>query len=74
VPRQFIVKAAAKFNVEAASGSASGIHSNADKDKFRVTQNGVKCRTLCKACNEWLGQEFDPVLNKVANDVGHRVG
>ena len=40
-----------------------------DKDKYRITQNGVKYRTLCKACNEWLGQEFDPVLNKFANDV-----
>lgn len=40
-----------------------------DKDRFRITQNGVKYRTLCKACNEWLGQQFDPVLNKLANDV-----
>lgn len=39
------------------------------KDKFRISQNGVKYRTICKACNDWLGQEFDPTLNKFADDV-----
>jgi hypothetical protein len=40
-----------------------------NKDKFRISQNGVKYRTLCKDCNNWLGKEFDPILNKFANDV-----
>ncbi|MCI0528482.1 MAG: HNH endonuclease, partial [Nitrospira sp.] len=39
------------------------------KDKFRISQNGVKYRTLCQKCNNWLGHEFDPTLNKFSNDV-----
>lgn len=37
--------------------------------RYRISQNGIKYRTICKACNEWLGQEYDPVLNQFARDV-----
>ena len=40
-------------------------HSN-----FRISQNGVKYRTLCKECNELLGVEYDPTLNNFAIGVG----
>ena len=41
-----------------------------DDKKFRMSQNGVKYRTLCKQCNTWLGQEFDPTMNQLSKDVG----
>jgi hypothetical protein len=46
---------------------------NPEKDKFNLPQNGVKFRTLCKKCNDWLGQQFDPTLNEFARDVGQIV-
>jgi hypothetical protein len=41
-----------------------------EKQKSRISQNGVKYRTLCKACNESLGHRYDPVLNNFALGVG----
>lgn len=40
------------------------------KPRLRESQNGVKYRTLCKECNEYLGIEYDPVLNGFAISVG----
>lgn len=37
----------------------------------RVSQNGVKYRTLCHCCNnERLGLQFDPEFNRFVNEVG----
>lgn len=44
-----------------------------DASRFRISQNGVKYRTLCKTCNERLGKEFDPVLNNLSRDVGRHL-
>ena len=41
-----------------------------DAKRLKITQNGVKYRTICKACNELMGQKYDPVLNKFAANVG----
>jgi len=38
--------------------------------KPRISQNGVKYRTLCKKCNERLGLSYDNVLNSFALGVG----
>jgi hypothetical protein len=43
---------------------------NLDKQKPHISQNGVKYRTLCKACNEKLGHRYDPVLNNFALGIG----
>jgi len=37
--------------------------------KFKISQNGIKYRTICKPCNEFMGQEFDPTLNEFARAV-----
>lgn len=34
-------------------------------DQYRISQNGVKYRTICSACNSKLGSDFDPVLNSL---------
>ena len=41
-----------------------------EKPRLRESQNGVKYRTLCKECNEYLGVEYDPVMNDFAISVG----
>ncbi|GAG98784.1 unnamed protein product, partial [marine sediment metagenome] len=38
--------------------------------KIRESQNGLKFRTICKECNEFLGQKYDPVVNEFALSVG----
>lgn len=43
---------------------------NLEEQKPRISQNGVKYRTLCKHCNERLGHSYDPVLNSFALGVG----
>jgi hypothetical protein len=43
---------------------------NPEEQKPRISQNGVKYRTLCKHCNERLGHSYDPVLNSFALGVG----
>jgi len=40
------------------------------KDKFIISQNGLKYRTLCNECNNKLGREFDPILNEFSKGVG----
>jgi len=40
------------------------------EDKIRESQNGLKFRTLCKECNELLGQNYDPTVNEFAFSVG----
>lgn len=42
---------------------------DSSKDQFQISQNGVKFRTICKQCNDWLGKEYDPALNKFASDI-----
>lgn len=41
-----------------------------DVRKIRESQNGLKFRTICKECNEFLGQKYDTVLNEFAMSVG----
>jgi hypothetical protein len=43
---------------------------NSDLPKYKISQNGVKFRTICENCNNLLGGRYDPVLNAFANDVG----
>ena len=38
--------------------------------KIRESQNGLKYRTICKECNEFLGQKYDHVVNEFALTVG----
>jgi len=40
------------------------------KPKLRESQNGVKYRTICKTCNEYMGVEYDRALNDFALSVG----
>lgn len=40
------------------------------KRKYKISQNGVKYRTICKECNEKVGSRYDPVLNDIADGVG----
>ncbi|HEX5056543.1 MAG TPA: hypothetical protein VFX02_08605 [Gammaproteobacteria bacterium] len=41
------------------------------KTKGRISQNGVKYRTLCEKCNShFLGTEYDPYFVKFVNEVG----
>lgn len=37
---------------------------------IRESQNGLKFRTICKTCNEFLGQKYDPTVNEFALTVG----
>lgn len=41
-----------------------------DGRRFRISQNGLKFRTICKPCNEILGSRYDHVLNEFAIGVG----
>ena len=38
--------------------------------KIRESQNGVKFRTICKECNEFIGVNYDTVVNDFALSVG----
>jgi len=40
-----------------------------DNNKFLISQNGVKYRTICKSCNEFLGTTYDRVLNEFSKTV-----
>lgn len=42
---------------------------NPSNSKPVISQNGVKYRTICSACNSFLGKEFDPTLNEFARSV-----
>jgi len=33
-------------------------------NQFRISQNGVKYRTICSDCNSKIGRDFDPTLNE----------
>lgn len=48
------------FNVFAGDGAV----------QIRESQNGLKFRTLCKECNELLGQKYDHTVNEFALSVG----
>lgn len=41
-----------------------------DVRKIRESQNGLKYRTICKECNEFLGRNYDPTVNEFALTVG----
>jgi hypothetical protein len=43
---------------------------NPGEQKSRISQNGVKYRTLCNHCNNRLGANYDLVLNDFALGVG----
>lgn len=36
-------------------------------NQFRISQNGVKYRTICSGCNSKIGRDFDPTLNEFNN-------
>ncbi|MBU2520904.1 MAG: hypothetical protein KKD50_01605 [Proteobacteria bacterium] len=38
--------------------------------RIRESQNGVKFRTICKECNEFIGVQYDTVINDFAISVG----
>ena len=42
-----------------------------EKPRIRESQNGLKFRTICKECNELLGQKYDNVVNEFATSVGN---
>lgn len=41
------------------------------KGSVKHSQNGVKYRTICKPCNEWLGRYVDPTLIHFARSIRH---
>jgi hypothetical protein len=41
-----------------------------EERKIRESQNGIKFRTICKECNEFLGVNYDTVINDFAISVG----
>jgi hypothetical protein len=47
----------------------SAMAGNRTRPMLRESQNGVKYRTICKECNEYLGLFYDPTLNGFAKDV-----
>lgn len=36
---------------------------------YKISQNGVKFRTVCRCCNSLLGRQYDPVLHRFTGDV-----
>ena len=40
-----------------------------NKNEFTISQNGVKYRTICKKCNEFLGSTYDKAINEFARTV-----
>lgn len=44
--------------------------SNHESQRQFVSQNGMKYRTICRDCNSYLGQNYDPTLNYFARSVG----
>lgn len=40
------------------------------KPSTRDSQSGVKFRTICKPCNEWLGHEVDPTYIDFTRQIG----
>lgn len=43
---------------------------NEQSPKFRISQDGMKFRTICKSCNDLLGSKYDRVLNEFAIGIG----
>lgn len=41
-----------------------------EERKIRESQNGMKFRTICKECNEFLGLNYDVVINEFSLSVG----
>ena len=39
----------------------------------RDSQSGLKFRTICKACNEWLGAELDPTYISFSRQIGQLI-
>ena len=39
--------------------------------KLRISQNGMKFRTICSSCNSYLGTHLDPIINDFALSVGN---
>ncbi len=35
-----------------------------------ISQNGIKYRTICRRCNDYIGAEYDPTLNVFSKSVG----
>ena len=50
--------------------SLFGIFTDKEEPKIRESQNGLKFRTICKECNELLGQKYDHAVNEFASSVG----
>lgn len=41
-----------------------------EDDKYDISQNGVKYRTICSDCNSKLGHDFDTTLNEFNSTIG----
>lgn len=41
-----------------------------DNREYKISQNGVKYRTLCSKCNAKLGSHYDISLNQFAQEIG----
>ena len=39
------------------------------REDYKISQNGLKFRTICPSCNSRLGRDFDPTLNEFTKDV-----
>ncbi len=44
--------------------------SKEEAPKILESQNGLKFRTICKECNEFLGQKYDVAVNEFAISIG----
>ena len=46
------------------------ITSSNNKRQYKLSQNGLKFRTICKKCNEKIGELYDPGINEFSKGVG----
>jgi len=46
---------------------------NTADQRYKISQNGTKYRTICKDCNSLLGRKYDTVLNEFSKDIGQMV-
>ncbi len=62
-----------KGGIEVKSVEMESILSKLNKEgsqNIKISQNGVKYRTICKECNQKLGSKYDITLNKFSITVG----
>jgi hypothetical protein len=47
----------------------TAISGHAQEDRPLISQNGYKIRSICKACNETIGQEYDPTIGALCASI-----